>query len=961
MHMLLNDNNEDDLLCVQEPWFNPVGTARCDNLIQGKDVLGGAANPKWRLAYPSFTNSQRAKVMTYIHLHDCYSKFKPNLCQLIVCNDRATHPSLLISDIRIGTYYWRVVNFYNDTDDPSALNTLLGLDLDPTVPTLIMGDFNLHSPSWSPGGWQTSRNSGRLEEWMATHTFDLLMKPHIPTQMGEGGARNSTIDLVWRNMAAQIQGTFVGANVNFGDSVGSDHALIRTIASTPAPIYRTKVDHTDCFDTDIDAEAWEEWERLLRFHLPPLTPLCNPDQVDSAVDALYVAFNEVCKATMKTVGVAPGFNSQWWNEECRIVAQTMRGGFWSDKEQRAANKHLKKVVREAKRRWADEYITTANVWEVAAWRHGRRSSHIPALRNRDNDLIHEHEELASLLSERFFAEEAEPIPTRFHDDPEPRQARPYEAFTESELDLLLRQTANKSAPGTSGIGWFLLKRGWEAVKDHLIAIYNACFALGHHPARWREAKVVVIPKPDKPDYSLPKAHRPISLLETMSKLLEKAVAKRMQHDIVKYELIQANQFGGRAHSSCLDAGLALLHDVQEAHHRGLKCGILLFDVCGFFDNVNHGRMTAILENLGYSPELVQWSEAFLKNRKVRLSFNNIIAEERGQPIGVPQGSPLSPVYSITYTSSLLAMMKGWNNSSLGMYVDDGILFACAEDWGDVARILTARYTVCKEWLRCSGLAIEPDKTELLFFQKPYERNAIPAPTQLILPDPAAQSYYVVLPVENLHYLGFFINRRLKWEHHVRIMCNWAWVSIKALQVLGNSIRGLSMANWRLVLNTVCLPVLAYGSQLWYLTGAAKGLINMVQRVQNDMVKQVTGAFRMAPRGALLHITHMIPMKYYIEKLTYTSALRLYRLPRASQLLRRLGPDWYVLSQGDLPLPVPCSRVLPGKRNQRPTALEALAQKVPSEGPRVNVVAIAPWEVPNWVEHVSYMGVESPFI
>jgi hypothetical protein len=177
----------------------------------------------------------------------------------------------------------------------------------------------------------------------------------------------------------------------------------------------------------------------------------------------------------------------------------------------------------------------------------------------------------------------------------------------------------------------------------------------------------------------------------MTKLLEKAVAKRMQYDIVKYKLIQANQFGGRAHSSCLDAGLALIHDVQEAHRRGLKCGILLFDVRGFFDNVNHGRMTAILENLGYPPELVRWSEAFLKDRKVHLSFNNVISDERGQPIGVPQGSPLSLVFSITYTSSLLAMMKGWNNSSLGMYVDDGILFACAEDWRDVARILTARY------------------------------------------------------------------------------------------------------------------------------------------------------------------------------------------------------------------------------------------------------------------------------
>jgi hypothetical protein len=236
MHVLLNDNDEDDLLCVQEPWFNPVGTARCDNMIQGKDVLGGAAHPKWRLAYPSFTNGQRAKVMTYIRLHDHFSKFKPNLCQLIVRNDLVTHPCLLITDIRVGTYYWRVINFYNDIVDPSALTTLLSLDLDATIPTLIMGDFNLHSPSWSPGGWSQSSGSVRLEEWMATHTFDLLTKARIPTRMGEGGARNSTLDLVWRNMAAQIQGTFVGAEVNFGASAGSDHALIRTIASTPVPI-----------------------------------------------------------------------------------------------------------------------------------------------------------------------------------------------------------------------------------------------------------------------------------------------------------------------------------------------------------------------------------------------------------------------------------------------------------------------------------------------------------------------------------------------------------------------------------------------------------------------------------------------------------------------------------------------------------------------------------------------------
>jgi hypothetical protein len=149
-------------------------------------------------------------------------------------------------------------------------------------------------------------------------------------------------------------------------------------------------------------------------------------------------------------------------------------------------------------------------------------------------------------------------------------------------------------------------------------------------------------------------------------------------------------------------------------------------------------------------------------------------------VGVPQGSPLSPVLSIAYTSPLLLKMGRWNNSSLRMYIDNGILFSCAEEWMDVERLLRARYTVCDEWLQCAGLAIEPDKTELLFFQKPYKCNPMPSPSQLLLPDRDTCTYYVVRPVETLRYLGFFIHHCLKWEPHVCIMCNRARASIKAL-------------------------------------------------------------------------------------------------------------------------------------------------------------------------------------
>jgi hypothetical protein len=161
--------------------------------------------------------------------------------------------------------------------------------------------------------------------------------------------------------------------------------------------------------------------------------------------------------------------------------------------------------------------------------------------------------MASLLSDRFFAKDKGNIPMLFPDDLLPCPSHPFTLFSKEELLDLLKQTANKSAPGISGIGWDLLKRGWPHCNDLLTNIFSSCIRLGHHPSRWKEATVVVIPKPNKSDYSLAKAHCPISLLETMSKLMEKAVAKRFQYNIVKEGLIHTNQFGGRTHHALMQA------------------------------------------------------------------------------------------------------------------------------------------------------------------------------------------------------------------------------------------------------------------------------------------------------------------------------------------------------------------------------------------------------------------------
>jgi hypothetical protein len=593
--------------------------------------------------------------------------------------DVCSHPTVQVLDIVFDDDETRrVINFYHDVLDNTSLQALLALDIDALTSTLIVGDFNTHSPTWSPPDNPRSHWAARVEEWAALNLLVLANNPREITRRGAGNDRDSVIDLAWYNDAAIQSSSFADLRIDWDGSLGSDHAMLLISGHTSEEA--AALNYGSNLGFVIDPERGGEWIRAFKersFHFC-FQPTPSPDEVEAAAASLTDDIHQTNEEILRRRRPAHPKASPWWNAACAVATQNLRVAHDAE-SRKTANSRLRGTVNAAKRKWADEYIAQAQLWDVAAWRHGRRLSKVPSLQGPEG-LVHAHEDVADILSQRFFPPAPKEVAAHFPDDPPPRPPRALARIDKDLIEPLLKAAANRSAPGQSGHTWALLKWVWEADSERVVNLLEACLRAGHHPRLWKEAVVAVIPKPKRSDYTLAKNFRPISLLECLGKLLEKVVAKLIYRDMTKHNLVPTTQFGGRNASSTLDAGLALLHDIQSAHQAGLRAGILLFDIQGFFDNINHERLETTFTGLGFAPELVSWCRSFLKDRTVRLKFNGKTSDPFDFTVGTPQGSPVSPVLSIIYTSPLLYRMRNWNKAALGMYIDDGVIFACGRDW-----------------------------------------------------------------------------------------------------------------------------------------------------------------------------------------------------------------------------------------------------------------------------------------
>lgn len=117
-------------------------------------------------------------------------------------------------------------------------------------------------------------------------------------------------------------------------------------------------------------------------------------------------------------------------------------------------------------------------------------------------------------------------------------------------------------------------------------LINCAIRLKYVPKAWKNAKVIVIPKLNKPpDKS--SSYQPISLLSIISKVFKKILLLRLRKTTDEHALLPVIQFGFCPNHSTVEQIHHVMHTISQALENSDFAQSIFLDVTCAFDKVWH--------------------------------------------------------------------------------------------------------------------------------------------------------------------------------------------------------------------------------------------------------------------------------------------------------------------------------------------------------------------------------------
>jgi len=615
-----------------------------------------------------------------------------------------------------GFHSFRVINAYSTNTANHTVHIVLPEVLFPDLgfPLLVVGDLNIHNPLSDPLRQFSPReilSSTPYFEKAAEAGFALLNPPGEYTRFPlVGKARPSVIDLAFANPSLLPLVKSWEASL---PSTGSDHIPITITPATPS--LNQKPPRPRWEDTD-----WETLDPIIKGFKVPAAPSCptTPKLDEWMSESLYRLVSLLKEHTPVS---RPSYHSKpWWTPHLTVLRREYH------KAARSARKHATphmrevagtskagyfKAIKAAKNKHWFSFLLTAtpqSLWTAKRFAYGRAQPHFPSL-----PVAETRQQMNNVLLDHFF-----PPKEPFSPPPRLRPHKSVPPLTTEEIAEALSKCSPTSAPGPDGIPYSTWKQVNKINPSILLQILAPLVLLVYYPASLKGSNGVVLDKPGKTSYESPSPFRIIVLIRTFSKILERIIAARLLTAARLRGLLHPNQCGSLPGLSTYDACLTLTNDVKTLQRPRLKVSSLFLDIKAGFDNVDNNTLARILREGGIPLYLVSSVSSFLGERSCTLIFQGASGTPAPVNVGVPQGSPISPLLFLLYVAPLHFRIP---RVLIISYVDDFALTVASLSYHGNIRRLQELFDKLERKASRLGVSFSVAKTELIHWRTPSQR------------------------------------------------------------------------------------------------------------------------------------------------------------------------------------------------------------------------------------------------
>jgi ribonuclease HI/endonuclease/exonuclease/phosphatase family metal-dependent hydrolase len=782
------------------------------------------------------------------------------------------------------------------------------------------GDFNRHHPLWdrdedthlfTP---QASRLAEGLIGLIATYDLDMVLPKGIPTLQHMVTKRYSRPDNVFSTSGLTELITICEVVPEIRP-VSTDHFPI--VTNVQLPQRRTNTPLSFNFrEADWDIFRKELRKKLVTIPNPPV--INSPAQLHAVTDQITKAIQSAIEENIPKSKPRPDAK-RWWNGDLRkkrkelnrLRAASYRFRAIADHPSHEAlrngsSQYGEAIVQAKRQHWTNylEEITAADIWTANKFIKEPVGDggcpRIPTLKAK-NDLgddisISNNNDKAKIFVKTFFPPPP-PVPDDFDQYAYPEPLPDPSPITEEQVQRHIAKLSPYKAHGPDGIPNVVLQRCVDILSTRLTRIFRAVMELDTYYDPWKEFTTVVLRKPGKPNYEVPKAYRPIALISTTAKVLTSIVAESLSRLVERHHLLPKTHFGGRPGRSTVDAVQYLIHKICSTWRSNKVVSILFLDVEGAFPNAVTARLIHNLKRRRIPTVIVRFVEKLLTGRTTRLKFDDYVSDVINIANGIGQGDPLSMLLYILYNADLLDIPDNPSEEDALGYVDDIALLAMGEDFEESTNRLKDMMT--KEdggiqWSKDHNSKFEVSKSVVLHMSRKTIPDPDSASGRIPLPKPELiLEGQLVREVESFKYLGIQVDANLKWKEQAQRATANATKWILQFRRLTKPSSGVKARLMRQLYLAVALPKITYGLDIWYTpptkpagytrnTGSVEALRNL-QKAQRMAALAITGTLRTSPNDFVDIHANILPIDLALQKACHNALVRFLTLPSTNPL------------------------------------------------------------------------------